>query len=64
MLEGGVLAPLLGPILGVGESRGYATMYLLIGAVCAAASIVSWILPHFRTLTDLPDAVEAEETDQ
>jgi DHA3 family macrolide efflux protein-like MFS transporter len=56
MKAGGVLAPILGPIFGVGESRGVGVMISLVGILTLMVTIIAWLIPAIRRVElDLPD---------
>jgi MFS family permease len=58
MAQGGALAPLFGPLVGVGPGRGIALIFLVAGAlyVCIALSIL--LHPRIRRVEiELPDVV-------
>jgi hypothetical protein len=65
MAPGGVLAGVLGPILGVGEGRGMGLMLVSIAILPVIASIAGWLYRPMRNVeTDLPDAVEDVEENE
>ena len=56
MVEGGALAPSVGPILGVGDGRGIAVMYVLIGTSLLLITGAAFLSRSIRRLEDeLPD---------
>lgn len=56
MLEGGALAASFGRLLGTGEGRGAATLYLLTGLGTLLLTTISALFPSLRNLEDqLPD---------
>jgi ABC-type multidrug transport system fused ATPase/permease subunit len=56
MTAGGSLAPLLGPIFGVGASRGVGVLITIVGLLTAAVSVVAVFTPRIRRVElDLPD---------
>lgn len=56
MKAGGGLAPLLGPIFGVGASRGVGVMISLVGILTLIVSIIALLVPAIRRVElDLPD---------
>jgi len=65
MQAGGGLASVLGPIFGVGASRGVGVMISLIGILSIIVSVTAMLIPAIRRVElDLPDhelAVESEE---
>jgi len=53
----GVLSPILGPWLGVGPGRGIGLLFVLIGALVACATAVTYCFPPLRELDrELPQA--------
>ena len=65
MAPGGVLAGVLGPILGVGEGRGMGLMLVSIAILPVIASIAGWLYRPMRNVErDLPDAVEDVEENE
>ncbi len=65
MMESGALAPVLGPILGVGTGRGIGLMFVAAGLVLLAVTALAWGNHHIRNVeTELPDVkviAEGEE---
>ncbi|MEM1348319.1 MAG: MFS transporter [Myxococcota bacterium] len=58
MAEGGALASSAGALLGAGEGRGMALMFVLVGAALLSLALVSALLPSVRLLEDrIPDHV-------
>ncbi len=56
MAQGGALAPLLGPLIGVGASRGIGLMFIVIGLLTASVSIFGFTYsPIRRVELDIPD---------
>ncbi len=56
MIQGGALAPLLGPIMGVGPSRGTGLMFVIAGLLMAAVSAAGLLVPLLRRVElDIPD---------
>lgn len=56
MKAGGVLAGVLGPIFGVGESRGVGVMISLVGVLTLVVTIIALLVPAIRRVElDLPD---------
>ena len=56
MAAGGVLAPVLGPIIGVGASRGTGVLISLIGLIIVATTLIALGAPQLtRVEVDLPD---------
>jgi MFS family permease len=62
MSAGGRLAPVFGPLIGVGPGRGIGLMYVISGALYILASTVLLIQPRIRRLEiELPDAIGDRE---
>jgi MFS family permease len=63
MSEGGWLAGILGPIVGVGENHGIGVLISTLGLLALLVCVVSFLSPHIRNVEiDLPDqnaAIEA-----
>ncbi len=56
MAPGGALAPVLGPIFGVGAARGVGVMISLVGLLIMTAVIIALNVPRLRHVeVDLPD---------
>jgi MFS family permease len=56
MATGGALAPVLGPIFGVGASRGVGVVFSLVGVLIVATVLIAWnVRPLRRVELDLPD---------
>jgi DHA3 family macrolide efflux protein-like MFS transporter len=56
MAEGGALSGWLGPIFGVGASRGVAVLISLTGVLTVIATLVAFAIPRIRRVElDLPD---------
>jgi len=56
MMEGGALAPVLGPILGVGPGRGIGLMFTAAGLILLVVTAMAWGNKHIRNVeTELPD---------
>ena len=56
MTEGGLLAPILGPLVGVGAGRGVGVLIGLIGLASALIAVVAFFVPAIRRVElDLPD---------
>jgi DHA3 family macrolide efflux protein-like MFS transporter len=63
MSPGGALAPTLGPLLGVGASRGVGVLISLLGVLDAVIMIVAFASPTIRHVeTDLPDHADVVES--
>jgi len=58
LLPGGLLAPTLGEILGVGRGRGTALLLVLVGAIAGLVAIAGYLQPRLRHIEEeLPDAL-------
>jgi len=56
MSTGGMLAPVLGPIFGVGASRGVGVVFSLVGVLTVTATLIAWTVRRLRRIEmDLPD---------
>ena len=56
MSVGGVLAPVLGPIFGVGASRGVGVIFSLVGILSMLSALIAWNIKYLRRVElDLPD---------
>ena len=56
MAAGGALAPILGPVFGVGASRGVGVLLSLVGLLIAGVAIIAIATPLVRRVElDLPD---------
>ncbi len=56
MADGGSLVPLLGPILGIGSSRGIGVLISLMGLLIMAATLIALGVPALRRVeVELPD---------
>ncbi len=63
MTPGGVLAPILGPLFGVGASRGIGVVISLVGLFIMASVLSAFAIPRLRQVeADLPDHDLAVET--
>jgi len=57
MMDGGVLAPLFGPLIGTGPGHGIALIFLICGALYVLAIQGVWLNPRIRRVElELPDA--------
>ncbi|MCC8246462.1 MFS transporter [Saccharothrix luteola] len=61
MAADGPLADGVGALIGTGEGRGIALIFLVVGVLMLALAAYAWTRPRLRTVDDLPDAV-ADET--
>jgi hypothetical protein len=60
MAQGGPLAPVFGPFIGVGPGRGIGLMFILIGLLYILLASLVLLHPRIRRLeTELPDAIES-----
>jgi MFS transporter, DHA3 family, macrolide efflux protein len=58
MAAGGVLAPVLGPIIGIGAGRGVGVLISVVGLMIVATTLVALGVPQLRRVElDLPDHV-------
>jgi DHA3 family macrolide efflux protein-like MFS transporter len=58
MAEGGALASLFGPVIGVGQGRGIGLMFVIAGALYLLTVLVILIHPRIRRVEDeIPDAI-------
>ncbi|MBB5958031.1 MFS family permease [Saccharothrix tamanrassetensis] len=57
MAADGALASSLGTLIGVGEGRGIALIFLVVGVLMLALTAYAWSRPRLRAVDDLPDAV-------
>jgi MFS transporter, DHA3 family, macrolide efflux protein len=56
MAPGGSLAPILGPIIGVGAGRGVSVLISLVGVIIVVATLIALGVPQLmRVELDLPD---------
>lgn len=61
MAPGGALAPTVGAVLGTGEGRGVALLFILLGVLVLCALGVALSYPRLRNVEEeLPDAVAPE----
>lgn len=64
MSAGGSLAPILGPAIGVGASRGIALLISLLGMLNIVAVLIAFATPAIRHVeTDLPDHADTVEAE-
>ncbi|MEU7531475.1 MFS transporter [Saccharothrix sp. NPDC042600] len=61
MAPDGALASSLGALIGTGEGRGIALIFLVVGVLMLALTAFAWSRPRLRTVDDLPDAVTATQ---
>jgi hypothetical protein len=56
MTPGGALVPILGPIIGVGASKGVGVLISVVGLIIVATTIIALGVPKLRRVeVDLPD---------
>jgi DHA3 family macrolide efflux protein-like MFS transporter len=61
MARGGALAPVLGPLIGVGPGRGMAVVFFLMGACIVGLGLYGFLNPRVRLLEEeLPDVLPGE----
>jgi DHA3 family macrolide efflux protein-like MFS transporter len=61
MAEGGRLAALFGPLIGVGPGRGIALIFVIAGALYTLAALAILLHPRIRRVeVELPDVIEDE----
>lgn len=58
MAPGGALAGVLGPVIGTGDGRGIAVMFMVSGLMLAAGAIAAWSNTAIRSV-EHPDGTEA-----
>ena len=60
--EGGSLAGSVGRVIGVGDGRGIAFLYLILGVLILLAVLAAYLYPRLRNVEiELPDFVSAKE---
>jgi predicted MFS family arabinose efflux permease len=65
LIEGGALASGVGTIIGIGDGRGMAFMYVLVGIALVGMAVISSLAPSVRLFEDrIPDHIEPEEETQ
>lgn len=65
MQSGGLLAPLFGPLVGVGPGRGMAVIFILCGSLLVGLGLFSFLQPRVRLLEqELPDVLPDEPQEQ
>ena len=58
MVQGGALATVFGPLMGVGPGRGIGLMFVLTGLLAAVLSVCAFAVPRLRNVeTEVPDAI-------
>ncbi|MFD7657748.1 MFS transporter [Actinosynnema sp. NPDC059797] len=60
MAADGALASSVGALIGTGEGRGIALIFLVVGALMLVLAAWAWTRPRLRAVDDLPDAVADE----
>ena len=59
MAEGGLLAPSVGQLIGVGPGRGVGLLFIVLSTLTVLAALLGSLYPPLRNVEgDLPDAVE------
>ncbi|MFZ6027935.1 MAG: MFS transporter [Chloroflexota bacterium] len=62
LMPGGALAGSVGRLIGVGAGRGIGLIFILLGAMGVAITLVGLFYPRLRRLdTEVPDAIDAAE---
>ncbi len=64
MAEGGALAGTIGAVIGTGDGRGIALVFLIVGVLMLALTGYAWSRPRLRAVDELPDAPTPERTPQ
>lgn len=63
MSKGGILAAILGPIVGVGEKNGIGVLISTLGVAALLISFLSFLNPHIRNVeVELPDQTPTMDT--
>jgi len=63
MAEGGALAPIFGPLVGVGPGHGIGLMFFIAGALYVLTALVILVHPRIRRVeVELPDVVPDRDT--
>lgn len=58
MAAGGLLAGSIGPLIGVGDGRGIALLFVVLGGLMTGIAAAAWTVPSLRQIEErLPDAV-------
>ncbi|WP_433273622.1 MFS transporter [Actinosynnema sp. CS-041913] len=57
MAADGALASSVGALIGTGDGRGIALIFLVVGVLMLALTAYAWSRPRLRAVDDLPDAV-------
>jgi hypothetical protein len=58
MAEGGALAPVFGPLIGIGQGRGIGLIFVFSGLMILLVSLAAYAYPPIRNVErDLPDVV-------
>jgi uncharacterized membrane protein (DUF485 family) len=61
MVEGGALAGILGPVIGIGPGRGMGLMFISMGLLSVITALSAFAYPRIRRVeVELPDMVESE----
>jgi MFS family permease len=65
MAKGGFLAGSIGQLIGVGDGRGVALMFIIFGALCMLVAAGGYMHPRIRRLDEeLPDAIPEDVEDK
>lgn len=65
LMDGGALAGSVGTVIGVGDGRGMALMFVLVGIALVVVAVVSALASSVRLLEDrLPDHLITEDNEQ
>ncbi|CCH30855.1 MFS transporter [Actinosynnema sp. NPDC047251] len=59
MAADGALASTVGALIGTGDGRGIALIFLVVGVLMFALTAFAWSRPRLRAVDDLPDPVAA-----
>jgi MFS family permease len=59
LVEGGALAGSVGAVIGSGEGRGLALMFIVLGLGMSLVALAALSVPAIRQVDDLPDAFDA-----
>jgi MFS transporter, DHA3 family, macrolide efflux protein len=64
MTEGGPLSGSVGVVIGTGDGRGIALIFLVVGVLMLAVAAVAYTRPRLRNIdVEIPDAVADESSD-
>jgi len=62
MTKGGALATSLGPIFGVGASRGVGVLITLVGLLTMAVSVIAFLTPRIRRVEWICPIMRSQQT--